>query len=333
MEQFPLNQKKSGINRVVGFESDKEEEFLQYFKNQFETNYSDSKEKDKTPEQQELIKRINDEMRDFLAQYNVDSIKVFAENIHIIDKSKFSKEELQKIQQHFGTESGFYSALKQGVVIMEDYDVSKLYFLQTLVHELLHLQGFYSYQKSEEEAADLTLEKQGDLVSINIRRSGFSIGTTDGKRLFFHKLNESVITEMEIRFENRYMAQWPELQEEISARNEYIKQVAKRDKVDIERVKETVAGIKTDRLGGYKLVSYPYHDERQQFNALVDKLYDKNKDDFESREQVFDLFADATLTGRLLPVARLIEKTFGKGSFRVIGERSADKPGREDGSV
>ena len=128
------------------------------------------------------------------------------------------------------------------------------------------------------------------------------------------------------------MAQWPELQEEISARDEYIKQVAKRDKVDIKRVKETVAGIKTDGSGGYKWVSYPYHDERQQFNALVDELYVKNKDDFESREQVFDLFANATLTGRLLTVARLIEKTFGKGSFRMIGERSADKSDR-DGSV
>ena len=332
MEQFPLNQEESGINRVVGFEPDKEEELLQYFKNRFETNSFDSKERNKTPEQQELIERINHEMRDFLAQYGVDSIKVSAKNIHILDKSKFTEEELQKIQQQFGTENGFYSALKQGVAIMKDYDVSKLYFLQTLVHELLHLQGFYSYQKSEKEAADLTLEKQGDSVSVNIRRSGFSIGTTDGKRLLFHKLNESVITELEIRFEDRYIAQWPELQEEISARNEYIKQVAKRDEVNIERVKETVAWVKTDGSGGYRWVSYPYHVERQQFNALVDELYEKNKDDFESREQVFDLFADATLTGRLLPVARLIEKTFGKGSFRMIGERSADKPDR-DGSV
>ena len=76
---------------------------------------------------------------------------------------------------------------------------------------------------------------------------------------------------------------------------------------------------------GYQWVSYPYHDERQQFNALVDELFERNKEDFESREQVFNLFAEATMTGKLLPIARLIEKTFGKGSFKMIGEKSADK--------
>ncbi|MCA9366324.1 hypothetical protein KC722_01960 [Candidatus Kaiserbacteria bacterium] len=330
MEKFPLSQKESGVNRVVGFESDKEEEFLQYFKNKFETNSLDSKEKDKTPEQQGLIERMNHEMRDFLAQYGVGSIEVPTENIHILDKSKFTEEELKKIQLYFGTENGFYSALKQGVAIIKDYDVSKLSFFQTLAHELLHLQGFYSYQKSKQAAADLTLEKQGDSVSMNIRRSGFSIGTTDGKRLLFHKLNESVITELEIRFEKTYMVDWPELELELQARDKYIEQFARRESVPIEKVGQIVAGIKDDGASGRKWVSYAYHEERQQFNSLVDALYEKNKGDFKSREGVFRLFAEATMKGRLLPVARLIEKTFGKGSFGIIGERSADKPNREE---
>lgn len=326
MEKFPRSQKESGINRVVGFDSGKEDEFLEYFKGRFEDNITDTKEKEKTPEQKKLIERINHEMHDFLAQYGIDSIEVPVRNIHVLDKSKFTKEELKKIQQQFGTENGFYSALKQGVAIMKDYDMSKLSFLQTLVHELLHLQGFYSYQKSGRETADLTLEKQNDSVSMNIRRSGFSIGTTNGKRLLFHKLNESVITELEIRFERTYMAEWPELEPELQARDNYIEQVAKRDSVPIERVRQTVAGINSDEASGYKWVSYPYHEERQQFNSLVNSLYEKNKGDFDSREDVFKLFAEATLNGRLLPIARLIEKTFGKGSFRMIGERSADKP-------
>lgn len=328
MEHFPLNQKESGINRVVGFESDKEEEFLRYFKNKFETNSFDSKEKEKTNEQQKLIERINNEMCDFLAEYGVVAIEILPDNVHILDKTKFTEEELKKIQKQFGTENGFYSALKQGVAIMKDYDASKLSFLQTLVHEMLHLQGFYSYQKSEQEAADLTLKNEDESASMNIRRSGFSIGTKDGKRLLFHQLNESVITELEIRFEKVCMTEWPELATELKARNEYIEQVAQRDNVPIERVRQTVAGVKSNESTGYKWVSYPYHEERQQFNSLVDALYEKNKDDFESREEVFKLFAEATMAGRLLPVARLIEKTFGKGSFRMIGERSADKPDR-----
>ena len=174
----------------------------------------------------------------------------------------------------------------------------------------------------------ITLRNEDESVSVNIRRSGFSIGTKDGKRLLFHKLNESVITELEIRFEKAYMAEWSELAIELKARDEYIEQVAQRGNVPIERVRKTVAGVKGNESMGYKWVSYPYHEERQQFNSLVDELYEKNMDDFESREQVFNLFAEATMTGKLLPVARLIEKTFGKGSFGMIGERSADKPDR-----
>jgi hypothetical protein len=328
MEQFPLNPKDSGVNRIVGFGSDKERELLQYFKNKFETNSLDSKEKEKTSEQEELIKRINGEMRDFLTQYGIEAIEIPVDNVHILDKTKFTNEEIKKIEKRFGTKNGFYSALKQGVVIMKDYDVSKLSFLQTLVHEVLHLQSFYSYQRSEKEAADLTLKNADESASMNIRRSGFSVGTKDGKGLLFDKLNESVITELEIRFEKSYMAEWPELATELKARDKHIEQIAQRENVPVERVRQTVAGVKGNESTGQKWVSYPYHEERQQFNSLVDELFDKNKGDFESREEVFRLFAEATVSGRLLPVARIIEKTFGKGSFRMAGERSAEKSDR-----
>ena len=329
MEKFSQDQKESGINRVVGYEPNTEEQLLQYFKGKFETNTSDSKEKEKTHEQQEIIDRINVGMKDFLAQYEVEAIEISPENVHILDNAKFTPAELEKIQEQFGTENGFYSALRQGVAIMKDYDTSKLSFFQTLVHEMLHLQGFYSYQKSLPEAADITLKNGDQSASMNIRRSGFSVGTTNGKKLLFHKLNESVITELEIRFEKQYMTKWPELAEELKARDAYIEQVAIRENVAIEEVRQTVAGIKDDGSGGHKWVTYAYHDERQQFNLLVNELYEKNESDFESHEQIFNLFAEATLMGRLLPIARLIEKTFGKGSFRMIGERSADKPGED----
>ena len=48
--------------------------------------------------------------------------------------------------------------------------------------------------------------------------------------------------------------------------------------------------------------------------------------EFDSTEDIFNLFAKATITGRLLPVARLINKSFGRGSFSEIGEMSADHP-------
>lgn len=57
-------------------------------------------------------------------------------------------------------------------------------------------------------------------------------------------------------------------------------------------------------------------------NSLIDDLYNKNAGSFASREEVFNLFARAVMTGRLLSVARLLEKTYGKGSFRELGEKT-----------
>lgn len=121
------------------------------------------------------------------------------------------------------------------------------------------------------------------------------------------------------------MVNWPELEDEIKTRDEYIRYVSERDNVNIELVRHTVAGIKKDESGEYRFLTHSYHNERKKLNLLINNLFDKNKDDFETREQIFTLFANATINGNLLPIARLIEKTFGKGSFRALGEKSADK--------
>ena len=322
MEQFSLNGKESGVNRVVGFGPEKEEEILESFERVFDQNFTESKEKVKSVEQLEVIERINVDMHDFLVRYGVEAIEIPAPNIHIPDKTKFNEEDLGKLGEKYGKTKGVYSATKQGVAILRDYDVSKLLFMQTIVHEMLHIQGFYSYQKSEREDADISFRKGDERSSMNIRRSGFSIGTRDGDELLFDDINEAVITELEIRFEKEFMVRYPELMVELQRRDDYVKKLSARDKVPIEQVGQTVAGINGDETSGHEWVTYPYHAERLQLEDLINRLYEENMDSYESREDVFNLFANATLTGKLLPIARLVEKTFGKGAFRALGEES-----------
>lgn len=73
-----------------------------------------------------------------------------------------------------------------------------------------------------------------------------------------------------------------------------------------------------------QLAGFVYPKERLQFDELIDKIYEKNREDedFKDREEVFNLFARATMSGRLLTLVRLIEKTFGKGAFRKLGEKN-----------
>lgn len=63
--------------------------------------------------------------------------------------------------------------------------------------------------------------------------------------------------------------------------------------------------------------------ERIKFYNLIDQLYHKNRDRFSAKEEIIGLFFKATFGGNIMPVARLIEKTFGKGSFKKLGKESS----------
>ncbi len=56
----------------------------------------------------------------------------------------------------------------------------------------------------------------------------------------------------------------------------------------------------------------------------MDNIYQKNKDKFNNKEDVFTEFAKVSFVGGLKNIAKLIENTFGKGSFRKLGERNAE---------
>ena len=68
-------------------------------------------------------------------------------------------------------------------------------------------------------------------------------------------------------------------------------------------------------------MTFTRQEEFDDLNKLVDELWEKNRDSYDDREEILRLFIEAGVTGKLLKVARLIEKTFGKGSFRELAEK------------
>ena len=65
---------------------------------------------------------------------------------------------------------------------------------------------------------------------------------------------------------------------------------------------------------------YGYLEFREVLKTFIDEIYEKNKDMFNSKDDIFKLFAQAAVGGQVLPLARVWEKTYGKGSFRDLGE-------------
>ena len=63
---------------------------------------------------------------------------------------------------------------------------------------------------------------------------------------------------------------------------------------------------------------------------MIDKILEKNPDKFQDKEEVFEVFAKGMITGNILPVGRLVERTFGKGTLRKIGELDQDLRAQEE---
>ena len=119
-------------------------------------------------------------------------------------------------------------------------------------------------------------------------RSGFTVVSRDGKKSWFVDLEEAVVGMMTERF---------------------FKEIVNEDSAFRNEIEAAPDG---PYLGREKEVT--------RLNLLVDELWEKNREEFKSREEIVKVFVDAQINGRLLRVARLVERTFGKGSFRRLGE-------------
>jgi hypothetical protein len=328
--------RESTISKVVGVDATTEQELLDYFKRKFEAEEKSFKEKEHSQELDDLISRLNAQMKEFLGRYGVSAIEVPAKNIHIPDQSAMNSEQLAIFGEKFKGIAAQYFLTKQRIIVVEDYRKgNKLNFLQGLSHEMFHLNSFHSVQRTDrQDVVDFQLvakSEDGETENISLigRRAGFSIVSRDADAAYFRDIDEAIMTELEMRFDQEYLSKIPELEEEYQAREEAITALGARTGEDIESLRKTVAALseipQEDGGANVRIMEYSYKNERKQLNELIDNLYEKNQSEFSSREDVFKLFVEAAMSGRLLPIARLIEKTCGKGSFRELGEMTAKR--------
>lgn len=127
-------------------------------------------------------------------------------------------------------------------------------------------------------------------------RSGFSVISRDSKESYFDDIEEAIIKHMEARFYKDTIAHDGRFAHEV----------------------ETM-----EKEG--KMPDFGRPAERKKFEKLIDELWEHNQDTFENKDSIIDLFIKAQVTGSILPVGRIIEHTFGKGSFRKFGEETGKK--------
>ena len=74
-----------------------------------------------------------------------------------------------------------------------------------------------------------------------------------------------------------------------------------------------------------------YRKQRRVLNYVVDQIFADGG--FESRDDVMKLFFAAHFKDSLLPIGRLVEKSFGKGAFEFLGTMERDENSLSAGRV
>jgi hypothetical protein len=315
-------EKFSSFRRVVGAVSElKKQEILDRRADIYaEQDFPEIEkfEREKTPEEQVILELANNATNELLKEYEVEVFSIPDKNIHIIPEKDWQDDK----------ESAFYDSMAQAIAIREA--PAKVVFLKTVFHEMLHFKSYNAMQ--------VISDAKG---KVNQYRVGLTVITRDGEKKFFKFLNEAVTEELTKRFVARLfdnplfseerkrtaeiMNRYPNARTR-QGRKSFDDEVFYADTLDDDTWKDAVGrvfGKERNRI----IISegFSYKEERDFLSLFVDRLYQKNYREFDNREEIFDLFAQAALSGNLLRIGKLIDRTFGIGTFCKIGEMGNDQ--------
>jgi hypothetical protein len=260
----------------------------------------------KTPEQISIINFINQETNRLMIESNAEPFDVPIENIHILSSSA-----IKEI-----TDSKFpaYIPNKQAIIIPDSYVSSLLKFSCVIFHEILHMKGkqvWEVYEKNDDKCYIFREYRSGVVTHSIIKKDKDNL-----EHSHFKGLNEAIVS-------TQTMLSFPsllELPENFEERERYYSE-------DEENKRKKIFeghGISEDEIffmdsNGNPIFGAGYPNVRRVLDFVCDEIRKEFPNDYSDMESVFKEFLRAHFTGNLLDIARLVEKTFGKGSFRILG--------------
>jgi hypothetical protein len=353
-EKIPTN-----FERVIGGNDEDKERImgeLEEAANYLGSHYFSKYEVEKTPNEIEMIKQVDDAVSQMVREYDGSPLETPIAKVHIVSSvSKASK-------KSFG--GGWHSPIGQYIVVERQADFG-LQFLRSLVHEFFHKKSYKSAQVAPNRG--FLSKVFNRRVELDLYRSGLSM--VDRKRSsrsknnakeYFGDLEEAIVAEMTQKYFRKHIESDPRYAQQYSDTvrlklklqslldkaspgdfpddaKETLKQRLE-DLIFIKDASEIFAEIeRTDIDDAYRLgfilgslsrmsqentlIQFERREERDKMYALFDRLVIASKQgEFPSRAAAFDDFARANFSGNLLPLARKVEAVLGEGSFRGLAE-------------
>jgi len=143
--------------------------------------------------------------------------------------------------------------------------------------------------------------------------------------LHFAGLHEGIVSETEKRLLPKLLNR-PELTKE---REWLMSDEAKEMRKKLVEIKEISEDdiIWVGKKGEDDWEMVTYISQREVLNYMFTEIQKQFPSEYQSVDDVYKIFLNAHFTGQLLPLARLVEKTFGEGSFRLLGNMDTSKQG------
>jgi hypothetical protein len=268
-------------------------------------------EKEKTAEELEMINIANDETNKLRQKYGLDKFDVPADNIHIVDEKDWGRDS-----------SAVYIQILQTIGIEDTKNVpEKIWLMRKIFHEMLHFKSYNSFQLLDPD--------NDEIRNIKPYRCGLSVFTRDGKTRLLNSINEAVVEDLTKRF-IKGLSDNPIFSEEIEQTKNIKEKYAdwimtgnnKTLSSDDDIISAKVVDTEVDgrRIKGVSSLNFTYKAQRKNLNTIITKIFYRNFGDFKDKEEIFDMFAKAVMTGNILPIGKLIDNTFGEGTIRKIGE-------------
>lgn len=263
----------------------------------------------KSEKESTIIEYVNKETNKLMQECGMEPYNIPIENYHIVPS------ELYKSQfTRTGTAATFHK--KQAMVFdAETHHNNPVSFGLASIHETLHLKAYTVFELGEKEESDESLYRTG-VSSYATIKDGTDHVHLDG-------LHEAIVATQEKKmFAGLMQIQGMKEEREWLTTNEareLKKKIAENDGLPENEILWVYRGDEKNWEGAY------YYRQRLVLDYICHEIQNQFPERFKNTNEVFKEFLKAHFTGHLLTIANLIDGTFGKGSFRLLGNMGTDR--------
>lgn len=259
-----------------------------------------------------IIDFANIETARLMEEAGIEPYNIPMENYHIIPSDLY-----KEVANENGNAETFYT--KQLILFdAPDFKDNPVNFGAVALHETLHLKAHFSMEVQEENGE---INKTPYREGVGVRALQ-SHGYHGKYHIHFFGLHEAIVSEAEKKLLNKLL-DLPELKKEKdSLASDGAKELRKKLAEKKEILEDDIFWVDTNK-NDWEII--PYYRQREVLNYMCIEIQKQFPEKYQNVDDVFKEFLKAHFTGRLLSLARLVEKVFGEGSFRLLGNMDTSK--------